>query len=751
MTGLGARLSRAAGRMTLGVIALAAAAALMAPPVLATPGTDAADAIDQAWQAAGGDDSSLGTKDGDVYAVGDGYAQNFSGGKMYFTPATGARLLYGPILDKYTELGGPADSDLGFPTMDEVTGLVGPDSRVSTFSAADKPAIFWTPDTGAWVVRGAMNIAWEKLGGSAGTLGVPLEDESYDGDVIGQKFTGGEVSWNSSTKTFTTVPADLASQLDGVVVPMDATAAINQAWRAAGGFAGPMGARQGGQSTLSGGGVVQAYAGGKVYYTPATGAHAVTGAILSKYESAGGPTGDLGFPIATEADGGAPNSRMTVFSASDKPVIFWTPDNGAIVVRGAINAAWTKLGGAAGKLGVPTGEQKVDGDTVTQKFSGGAISWNQATDTFSTEPGDLAASLAGLEVPKAPPGSASAAQSNEGFSWHWWWLLVIIPVLLLIGLVGLGMVRVRRRRALVAGEHDPFDDAGYDERARWSDGGVARPADGEGLHGGDWAPLGEAGKSMPEPEDVFDGDQDSVDTTPTRIPGATVGGRGSEPIGDDRAEHYQTDESPVEFDDHDDEPPRGAGRHSTGTRDDSDAMWTLNIDQIREQLRRRAEEATADERRRDVNDDDDRAFGDAADESDDEPVKRAEDSVDAAENDGVDGGDSADSDSADEEGADEDDGVDGDDAADSDGADKDGADKDGADKESDDQSADAWRPAIHLPLADPYRAPAGYPIKANTHSGLYYTPDCDLYDDTVPEVWFASEELAQANGFMKAE
>ena len=61
-----------------------------------------------------------------------------------------------------------------------------------------------------------------------------------------------------------------------------------------------------------------------------------------------------------------------------------------------------------------------------------------------------------------------------------------------------------------------------------------------------------------------------------------------------------------------------------------------------------------------------------------------------------------------------------------------------------------WRPAIHLPLADPYQAPDGYRIKGNTHSGLYYTPDSALYDNTLPEVWFASEDLALANGFVKA-
>ncbi|HTM85108.1 MAG TPA: hypothetical protein VL179_09445, partial [Mycobacterium sp.] len=57
----------------------------------------------------------------------------------------------------------------------------------------------------------------------------------------------------------------------------------------------------------------------------------------------------------------------------------------------------------------------------------------------------------------------------------------------------------------------------------------------------------------------------------------------------------------------------------------------------------------------------------------------------------------------------------------------------------------------HLPLSDPYLAPEGYPIKANTVSGLYYTPDNALYHDTLAEVWFATEPIAQANGFIKAE
>ena len=153
--------------------------------------------------------------------------------------------MHGAILEKYESLGGPADSDLGFPTIDEGPGRIGPDSRNSTFSAPDKPVIFWTPDTGAHVVRGAINAAWDKLGGSAGPVGVPTEDEMFKGDVVSQKFTGGELTWNRSAKEFTTVPPELAAQLAGLTVPDDAMSAINAARRAAGGPLGPLGARTG--------------------------------------------------------------------------------------------------------------------------------------------------------------------------------------------------------------------------------------------------------------------------------------------------------------------------------------------------------------------------------------------------------------------------------------------------------------------------------------------------------------------------
>src|ERR1700742_4132925 len=395
------------GRMAGGLLAVAALV-LMAPVASATPQDDADAAITAAWQAAGGDTGLLGPQDGGVYPAGDGFGQNFPGGKIFFTPATGAHIMTGAILDKYMSLGGPADGDLGFPTIDEGAGRA-PDSRNSTFSAADNPVIFWTPDTGARVVRGPINAARDKLGGSAGTLGVPSDDETYRGNVVSQKFTGGEVSYDRVAKTFTTDPPELADQLTGLQIPDDPTSAINAARRAAGGPLGPLGAAQGEPYKIGADGLGQNFAGGKIFYSPQTGANVVTGQVLAKYESVGGPQGDLGLPTSSEVDGGlGTESRMITFSAKDQPVIFWTPDYGAVIVRGAMNAAWDKLGGATGPLGAPMADQTENGNVIPQRFSGGVISWDRSKTSCSTEPSNLAGQLAGLqvpgqEVPKAPP------------------------------------------------------------------------------------------------------------------------------------------------------------------------------------------------------------------------------------------------------------------------------------------------------------------------------------------------------------
>jgi large subunit ribosomal protein L17 len=55
-----------------------------------------------------------------------------------------------------------------------------------------------------------------------------------------------------------------------------------------------------------------------------------------------------------------------------------------------------------------------------------------------------------------------------------------------------------------------------------------------------------------------------------------------------------------------------------------------------------------------------------------------------------------------------------------------------------------------VPLENAANAPEGYPIKGNEGSMKYHTPDSTWFDQTTAEVWFDTEESAQAAGFTKA-
>jgi uncharacterized protein with LGFP repeats len=713
------------GRALVSMATTVVAAALLAPAASASPIGDAEAAIMAAWEKAGGDSSPLGARKGDVYAVGDGFALDFDSGKMFYTTDTGAKFVYGPILDKYESLGGPAGSDLGFPTINEVAGLAGPDSRVATFSASDKPVIFWTSDHGAFVVRGALNAAWDKLGSSGGVLGVPVGDETYDGEVTSQKFSGGEISWNRKTKDFATHPAALADQLKGLQVAIDPTAAINMAWRAAGGATGSLGAKKGGQYPVGGDGIAQNFASGKVYFTPATGANAVESDILAKYESLGGPVGsDLGFPTANESDGGiGPASRIATFSAADKPVIFWTPDHGAFVVRGAMKAAWDKLRGPVGKLGAPVGDQAVDGDVISQQFTGGKIWWNRAKNAFTTDPSNLAPLLSGLQVSGQNQPSTSAMPSHaKKFAWHWWWLPAAIAVLLLLLLPVLTAFSRRRRRG-VGREAEREVDGGYDAAfdGRW--GHDEADLATEHFPPGEPPDAGPAARVSWQRGAGADADL-AEDVAPARAYG-------------DEAPYALEDSGQLEGELEGPEGPEGLEEY------DPDAVDTDSIPVILEE--ELSEEALAEACYPEALEDAGYAeaiYSEGPEEADfTEAIYTEAEYPDAAD---ADAGyaDAEYQDVANQEAV----------AAGTEPRTGRHAAVDTEDaSELAHGAATAARPTIHLPLDDPYQVPDGYPIKANASFGLYYTPGSELYHDTLAEIWLSSEEVAQANGFIKAD
>ena len=130
--------------------------------------------------------------------------------------------------------------------------------------------------------------------------------------------------------------------------------------------------------TADGTGRFNDFTGGSVYWHPYWGAHEVHGAIRATWTSLGRERSPLGYP--TTAEGGLPDGagRYNLFSGG---AVYWTPRTGAHEVRGAIRAKWAEQGWELGPLGYPvTGELGTpDGIGRYTHFERGSIYWTPAT------------------------------------------------------------------------------------------------------------------------------------------------------------------------------------------------------------------------------------------------------------------------------------------------------------------------------------------------------------------------------------
>ena len=117
------------------------------------------------------------------------------------------------------------------------------------------------------------------------------------------------------------------------------------------------------------------FQGGRVYWSPATGAHEVHGAILARYLSFGGPTGWLGFPTSDELPC-RPGGRESDFQGGR---VYWLLVTGAHEVHGAILARYLSFGGPTGWLGFPTSDELPVTGGRESDFQGGRVYWSPAT------------------------------------------------------------------------------------------------------------------------------------------------------------------------------------------------------------------------------------------------------------------------------------------------------------------------------------------------------------------------------------
>lgn len=114
------------------------------------------------------------------------------GGSLYWTPATGARLVYGAIRTKWASMGWERGF-LGYPVSDEVGVTAG---RASRFQGG---TVYWSATTGAHEVHGAILGRYLALGGTASRLGLPVSDEYAVPGGRRSDFRGGWLRWDAAT------------------------------------------------------------------------------------------------------------------------------------------------------------------------------------------------------------------------------------------------------------------------------------------------------------------------------------------------------------------------------------------------------------------------------------------------------------------------------------------------------------------------------------------------------------------------
>lgn len=206
------------------------------------------------------------------YDVKGGKAQDFRGGRAYWSPDTGAHVLFGRIGAAYAEAGGP-DSWLGFP----VTGEQATPDGVGRYVHFQNGSIYWTPETDAQAVPKDMVDAWAEIGWEAGDLGYPVGAPKEMGGKLVQQFQRGYIVRNGDKAYW--VRGEIAKKY-GLVDTVNSK----------------LGAPVGNEELINGG-ALQRFEQGSIYWSPKTGANMIfNGDIRDAWGRAGWENGKYGFP-----------------------------------------------------------------------------------------------------------------------------------------------------------------------------------------------------------------------------------------------------------------------------------------------------------------------------------------------------------------------------------------------------------------------------------------------------------------------
>ncbi|MCF6746704.1 DNRLRE domain-containing protein [Blastococcus sp. KM273128] len=264
----------------------------------------------------------------------------------------------GAIRDKYASSGGPYGS-LGLPTTSEACPPGG------CYNHFEGGSIYWSPSTGAHVVTGDIRDKWAYQGWETGRLGFPTTDQICPPGGCYNHFQGGSIYWSPST----------GAQI--------VRGAIRDKWGSQGWESGRLGFPTT-DDVCPPGGCYNHFQGGSIYWSPSSGAHVVRGAIRDKWMELGAEAGPLGFP--TTDDVCPPGGCYNHFAGGS---VYWSPATGAHDVQGAIRTAWGGLGWEAGWLGFPTSDTLRTAGGARSEFQGGNIVFEERTGLTTVGAGAL--------------------------------------------------------------------------------------------------------------------------------------------------------------------------------------------------------------------------------------------------------------------------------------------------------------------------------------------------------------------------
>jgi uncharacterized protein with LGFP repeats len=364
--------------------------AIFSSPVSGTHAITAG--INGKWRAQGAENGPLGYPTTDeIRGIRDGGSwQGFQGGAIMFSPASGAAISAGPIRDKWASTGFEGGR-MRYPTSDVVTGL----KEGGSYQNYQGGAILHTPATGAHLSVGAIREIWASTGFEHGRMGYPTTDEYVLRSGVAQDYQGGSITagwWGVYTVTGAISEVLKADQWLGTAVTPAYPAKDGGAWQgfeqavilwspasgahishpvtrdvwAQQGYEnGPLGYPTSGHLGRNAG-FCQMYQGGSIFWSPATGAYALDAAYTEKHEGAG-----LGFPISSRVNGLKDGGSFQNFEWG---AMISSPAVGVRVSSGATREAWASTGFEWGKLGYPTTDNYVIADgSIVQDFQGGRI------------------------------------------------------------------------------------------------------------------------------------------------------------------------------------------------------------------------------------------------------------------------------------------------------------------------------------------------------------------------------------------